>query len=67
MLIREASRADAPALAALINRAYRVEDFFKTGDRIDADGVEHEMAEGGFLVLEDWESAERRGATIHGR
>jgi GNAT superfamily N-acetyltransferase len=53
VLIREASRADAPALAALISRAYRVEDFFKIGDRIDAAGVEHEMAEGGFLVLED--------------
>jgi GNAT superfamily N-acetyltransferase len=32
--VRRASSADVPAITALINRAYRVEDFFVDGDRI---------------------------------
>ena len=53
MQIRPATTDDAETLAALINAAYRVEDFFKIGDRIDVDGVRREMTVGGFLVLED--------------
>ena len=53
MELRDATVDDAEALAALINAAYRVEDFFKIGDRIDADGVRHEMQNGRFLLLED--------------
>jgi GNAT superfamily N-acetyltransferase len=51
--IREAAPADADALASLITAAYRVEDFFVTGDRIDASEVRRRMASGRFFVLED--------------
>lgn len=53
MHLREATRDDADYLAALINAAYRVEDFFKIGDRTDADGVRSEMQRGRFLVFDD--------------
>ena len=53
MITRIARSEDAPALAALISLAYRVEDFFKIGDRTDADDVRARMKEGAFLVLED--------------
>ena len=53
MQLRIATAADAAALAALISRAYRVEDFFKHGDRTDADDVRGRMSRGEFLVLED--------------
>lgn len=53
MHLRAAALEDADRLAALINAAYRVEDFFKIGDRIDARGVRLEMTRGRFLVLED--------------
>jgi len=44
---------DAPALAALISLAYRVEDFFKIGDRTDAAEVREKMSHGAFILLED--------------
>jgi N-acetylglutamate synthase-like GNAT family acetyltransferase len=53
MITRIAGLDDAPALAALISLAYRVEDFFKIGDRTDPDDVRARMQEGDFLVLED--------------
>lgn len=53
MTVREATGRDAPELARLITLAYRVEDFFKTGDRIDLAGVREKMREGSFLVAED--------------
>jgi GNAT superfamily N-acetyltransferase len=53
MTLREATTADAPPLAALVSAAYRVEDFFKIGDRIDAGGVLEKMRHGRFLLLED--------------
>jgi GNAT superfamily N-acetyltransferase len=53
LTLRDASDADAPLLAALITAAYRVEDFFVTGDRIDTDEVLERMRHGRFLVLED--------------
>jgi GNAT superfamily N-acetyltransferase len=53
MTIRTATPAEAPALAALISLAYRVEDFFKIGDRTDADDVRERMTRGDFLVIED--------------
>ena len=49
--VREATAADVPALAALINRAYRVEDFFVEGDRIDE--AELGALWPRFLVLEE--------------
>ena len=39
MNTRTAAVEDAPALAAVINIAYRVEDFFKIGDRTDANDI----------------------------
>ena len=53
MTIREATAAEAPRLAALISAAYRVEDFFKIGDRIDVAGVLEKMQRGRFLVIQD--------------
>ena len=52
---RRAGEADVPALVALINRAYRVEDFFAYGDRTSEADVRARMGQPGaaFLVLED--------------
>ena len=48
---RQANAADAPEIATLVNLAYRVEDFFKIGDRTDRADVERAMEAGPFLVL----------------
>jgi GNAT superfamily N-acetyltransferase len=53
MKTRLAVPSDAPAVAALISLAYRVEDFFKTGDRTDEADVRARMARSAFLLLED--------------
>lgn len=53
MQTRIATPDDAAALAALISLAYRVEDFFKIGDRTDPDDVRARMKDGAFLVLDD--------------
>jgi GNAT superfamily N-acetyltransferase len=50
---RTAVPADAEKLAALISLAYRVEDFFKIGDRTNPDDVRKRMQNGSFLLLED--------------
>jgi GNAT superfamily N-acetyltransferase len=54
-MIRTATPQDAPALVELINLAYRVEDFFVLGDRIDLAGVLERMQRPGgeFLVIDD--------------
>jgi GNAT superfamily N-acetyltransferase len=57
MNTRTAAVEDAPALAAVINIAYRVEDFFKIGDRTDANDIRAKMDHGIFLVLEDDDGA----------
>lgn len=49
---RAATASDVPALAALINAAYIVERFFKTGDRISEPGVAALQDTGTFLILE---------------
>jgi N-acetylglutamate synthase-like GNAT family acetyltransferase len=50
---RRAGQADAPAIARLINDAYRLaEAFFIRGDRIDVPEVEAMLARGGFLLVE---------------
>jgi GNAT superfamily N-acetyltransferase len=51
--IRHAVPQDAPVLAALINDAFKVEAFFKIGDRTSAAEVLQMMTAGQFLVLED--------------
>lgn len=52
---RTATPDDAPDLVRLINHAYRVEDFFVHGDRVDLPGVLERMSRpgGSFLVLDD--------------
>ena len=55
MRFRVASVADAEALARLINSAFRVEQPFIEGDRINPDGVRAYMEKGKFLLAEDAE------------
>jgi ribosomal protein S18 acetylase RimI-like enzyme len=50
--VRRAQPSDAPALAALVNRAYAIEGFFVDGERTDADEIARLVHSGGFLVLE---------------
>jgi GNAT superfamily N-acetyltransferase len=50
---RLASLVDAEALARLINSAFRVEQPFIEGDRINPDGVRAYMEEGKFLLVEE--------------
>lgn len=52
-MIRLARQDEAEELARLISLAYRVEDFFKIGDRTDRTDVLKRMETGDFLVLED--------------
>jgi GNAT superfamily N-acetyltransferase len=55
MRTRIATADEAGSLAALISLAYRVEDFFKIGDRTDPDEVRARMETGVFLVVDDEE------------
>lgn len=53
--VRRAQPSDAPALAALVNRAYEIEKVFVDGDRTSPDEIRTLFADstrGGFLVLE---------------
>jgi GNAT superfamily N-acetyltransferase len=51
--IRPAIRSDTHSLVHLINAAFRVEQPFIEGDRIDAEGVRSYMVKGKFLVAGD--------------
>jgi GNAT superfamily N-acetyltransferase len=51
--VRRADARDADQLAALINAAYDVERWFKTGERISAEEIPQLMERGVFLVRED--------------
>lgn len=51
-VLRNAVPADIPAIVALINSAFAVEKFFKTGERIDAAGFVEMLLHGEFLLLE---------------
>ena len=52
--VRRARPDDAPALAALVNRAYEVEGFFVDGERTSAEEIAEliRAGRGAFLVLE---------------
>jgi ribosomal protein S18 acetylase RimI-like enzyme len=50
---RIAELADVDSLVRLINAAFRVEQPYIEGDRLDASGVRSYMAKGKFLVAED--------------
>src|SRR5271166_2564687 len=52
-LLREASAEDGDAIVALINRAFAIERFFKSGDRTDPEQVREMMHDGKFLLLMD--------------
>lgn len=51
--IHFAEPSDAPALTSLINAAFAVESFFKTGDRTNEAEVREHLARGRFMVAED--------------
>jgi GNAT superfamily N-acetyltransferase len=61
---RRATDADVDALVRLINSAYQVERFFKSGDRTDAHDVRQRMAARGasWLVIDGTEPGEFDGA-----
>jgi hypothetical protein len=50
--VRRATVADAPVLAALVNRCYAVESFFVDGDRTNAPVVAQMIERETILVLE---------------
>lgn len=58
--IEEAQACDAVAINRLINQAYRVEDFFKAGDRTSLAEVVELIASETFLVARD------AGGTVQG-
>ena len=51
--VRIASHSDLPRIVSLINRAFAVERFFKSGDRTDPEQVQQMMQDGKFLLLTD--------------
>src|SRR5258706_16251892 len=51
--VRTADLGDVEALVRLINSAFRVEQPYIEGDRIDAAGVRSYIAKGKFLLAED--------------
>jgi ribosomal protein S18 acetylase RimI-like enzyme len=54
--LRHANDADVDVLVALINRAFAVEKFFKTGDRTDDAQIRELLQQGPFLLLLDGEN-----------
>ena len=50
--LREASPADAEAVASLVNAAFRVESFFIEGDRTTAAEIQGLLGSGAFLLAE---------------
>jgi len=52
-VVREAVTSDLPQIVSLINRAFAVEHFFKSGDRTSPEQVGQMMREGKFLLLID--------------
>jgi ribosomal protein S18 acetylase RimI-like enzyme len=50
--VRRARPSDAPALTALVNRAYAIEQFFVEGERTSVDEITRLVTSGAFLVLE---------------
>lgn len=50
--VRRATPADAAALAALVNAAFAIEEFFVEGDRTSDAEIAEMMQSGAFLVLD---------------
>lgn len=63
--VRRARPDDAPALAALVNRAYEVEGFFVDGARTNADEIAQliRAGRGAFLVLENGAATSRTASS----
>ena len=51
--IRPATPSDISQIVNLINRAFAVERFFKSGDRTDSEQIRQMMEQGTFLLLEN--------------
>jgi ribosomal protein S18 acetylase RimI-like enzyme len=51
--VRTAIPSDISQIVNLINRAFAVERFFKSGDRTDSEQIQHMMEQGKFLLLEN--------------
>ena len=51
--LREAAPADADRIAALVNRAFLAESWFKSVDRTNPEQVRELMSKGVFLLLEE--------------
>ena len=50
---REATEADIDSIVMLVNRAFEIEKFFKTGDRTDREQIAELLRQGPFLLLTD--------------
>jgi GNAT superfamily N-acetyltransferase len=51
LIARDAVDADVPEIVRVINLAYRVEDFFKVGDRTSADDIRRRMSEPNATIV----------------
>ena len=54
--LSHATAADVASIAALVNRAFAVENFFKTGDRINEAQIREMLLQGQFLLLTEGET-----------
>jgi ribosomal protein S18 acetylase RimI-like enzyme len=52
-IVRHTNETDVDALVILVNRAFAVELFFRTGDRTNASGIRELLQQGPFLLLTD--------------
>jgi ribosomal protein S18 acetylase RimI-like enzyme len=52
-VLREAAADEVDAIVLLINRAFAIESFFKSGDRTNPEQVRKMMQDGKFLLLID--------------
>jgi GNAT superfamily N-acetyltransferase len=70
-LLRFATDADLGWIVSLVNRAFAVESFFKTGDRTDESQIRELLQHGPFLLLTDHDNliagvhVELRGERIY--
>lgn len=54
--LRQATPDDVASIVSLVNRAFAVESFFKTGDRTDEDQIREMLIHGPFLLLIEGET-----------
>jgi ribosomal protein S18 acetylase RimI-like enzyme len=54
--LRRATDSDVGSVVALVNRAFAIESFFKTGDRIDEAQIREMLVQGQFLLLMEGDS-----------